>query len=152
MNPNNCLYALDEIEHVMDSLLTFNWFHHRQLIVLLQKFLITKFESAIYSNSGELFQLKEDPNKFAQILNYGTSSLITEVVNSIEKVKTFFVNRLSQASNNTVQITYKTRQSFSNAASTLSFSYIFAISIACDASRHNNYVNNYIDLHNRFTL
>ena len=147
-NPENRtnFFTPEEIENVLDALTTFNWFEHRQLITILQNFLQHKIETALYGTIGDLYQVRQDPNKYVQFLTYGTASPITDLVHTIQKARLYFSGVLLKRSNHTCFVSHKTRQSFSNGTSMASLSYTFAVSISNNSNAHNLAINNYLAL------
>ena len=52
-------------------------------------FLKKKLEAQLYSNIGESLQVKEDPNKYVQVLTYDSASILYDIRNTVNKANNF---------------------------------------------------------------
>ena len=137
------LFTSSEIENVINGLSIFDWFNYRQVIVLLQEFLLDKIFKVLFQTVGDIYQVKQDPSYFVKILTYDSSTIISDHLQSILKAQNFISGRFKVMNHNVLAISYKSEEIFSSATSELSLKYIFIVSPASHAPRHSSLIKEY---------
>ena len=140
------LFTCSEIENVINGLATFDWYNYRQIIILLQEFLIEKIFKILFQTVGELYQVRQSPSHFVKILTYDSSSVINEHLQTVLKAQSYVSGRFREMNHNLLAISYKCEELSQNSISELSLKYIFVVSPYGHSSKHNLLIKEYRNL------
>ena len=147
-DPSNrsSLFTCSEIENVINGLANFDWYNYRQIISLLQEFLIEKTFNLLFQTGGDLYQVRQSPTHFVKILTYDSSTIINDNLQTIIKAQSYVSGRFREMNHNLLAISYKCEEILGTATSELSLKYLFVVSPHSQSSRHSTLIREYRSL------